>query len=229
MKYLYCSLLSVSSMFCLACGGPEVVGRHDGGVNTAADISTNNLEPKSRSQETQTVDFKNFEYPWCGDVKFKNQTVKLSKGFLKTKRTWLKDGDEEGVLYTLDNVFFADLNGDGHDEAIVTVGALVEPGDSEVCTYVLREKARIFVSIWAHHNGDREDKGLRKILVEGDSIVIEEYVHVPTGKEMGRVPPNSFDRLTYKWIESSMSLVMSERLQNERNDSAFLGYDRNPE
>src|SRR5918997_4849516 len=94
---------------------------------------------QGRAESIRSVDFKNFAYPSCIGTKTgplsKAKSISLSNGELEI-------GDlrknEEPVNISISNLAYADLTGDGQEEAIVTLVYLFYPHGSAGCTFIYR-------------------------------------------------------------------------------------------
>jgi hypothetical protein len=129
-------------------------------------------------QTIRSIDFKNFTYNWFP----KNETV-------FKKRIVLRNGENEKVHLEgkrhgplgedyqeqLRNISYADLTGDGKEEAIVTVGVSFYRW-TPMCIFVFSEKNKKAVQIWKYETSTYDNylqfRGLR---IEEDKLVIEEF------------------------------------------------------
>jgi hypothetical protein len=109
------------------------------------------------------VDFKNFRYEGPDD---------LPESFT------LRDGEKSFVMgkemgFSLGNVSYGDLTGDGNEEAILTIG--VQTGGSAMPTlvFVYSIKHGRPKQIWKFATGDRADGGLREVFASSNELVVE--------------------------------------------------------
>jgi hypothetical protein len=150
-------------------------------VNTPAKLDASNIEPREikLNQDIRLIDFNNFTYNWFP----KNETVFKKRIVLRdgaNKKVHL-EGKRHGPLgedyqEQLVNVSYADLTGDGKEEAVVTVGVSFYRW-LPMCIYVFSEKNKKAVQIWKYEtstydNTDLEFRGLR---IEDGDLVIEEF------------------------------------------------------
>lgn len=124
--------------------------------------------PKSPSAVAR-MDFLNGEYPIVEEA----GNVKLSNGcYTKVETEGLGE-----ITYTLDAVRFVDFDGDGSDEALVTIGNFgggVSSAASDTY-FVYREKNGKTELIWKFAEGARAYCGPREFAVEGKTVLIEVF------------------------------------------------------
>lgn len=150
------------------------------------------LASSGRAESPHTireVDFRNFTYPLSGsllghdrlrwlppEAKSPRKPIHLVNGEALTKSSsFVMDGHEytqwEG--FTLQSVTFADLTGDGQEQAIVVLHYL--SGGTQQTDYVYiysftGAKPRL---LGYFHTGDRADSGLRKVFGDHGKLVVE--------------------------------------------------------
>lgn len=188
--------------------------------NEAGERLVNNNQP------IHQIDFRKFTYLWCDSASLPKSKISLTDGELFTSRK-LFTGETVRVVFSLENVYFQDFTSDGNDEALVTVTSVIEPNVADTCTYLFtlrQEKPEI---LWTHNNGDSEDRGVRKIYVEDNSLVVEEYLYTSNEEPTSRINPDTIHRLRYKWDGSDFAEISSEYYSNDQSDSPFLGYPQN--
>jgi hypothetical protein len=131
---------------------------------------------------------------------------------------------------SLANVSYADLTGDGKEEAIVTVTTNFDPNGAVACIFVYTSRSGEPQLLWSHETGDRANGGLRSLRVEGFDLVVEQYdIKFDWSKgsyEEGtaRCCPKRFIRSTYRWDGEHFEKSKSETLPNEYDNARFLGY-----
>ena len=130
----------------------------------------------------------------------------------------------------LPNVSYADLTGDGKEEAIITVVTNFDPNGSVACIFVYTLRGGEPKLLWSHETGDRADGGLRSIKVEGFDLVVEQY-DIKFDSAKGRYEegtalccPKRFIRSHYRWDGEHFEKSKSETLPNEYDNARFLGY-----
>ena len=185
--------------------------------------------PNLPSSPIREVDFKNFTYPWypCGyPAPHGERKITLRDGEMKVDAVKNIDRLRAG----LPNVSYADLTGDGKEEAIVTVVTNFDPNGSVACIFVYTLKSGEPKLLWSHETGDRADGGLRSIRVEGFDLVVEQYdIKFDWAKgsyEEGTALccPKRFIRSHYRWDGEHFEKSASETLLNESKTVEFLGY-----
>jgi hypothetical protein len=183
----------------------------------------------SPSSPIRKVDFKNFTYPWypTGYVPPNGRRrIRLQSGEMKVEA--VKNTDR--VWASLANVSYADLTGDGKEEAIVTVTTNFDPNGSVACIFVYTLRGNEPKLLWSHETGDRANGGLRNLRVEGFDLVVEQY-DIKFDSAKGRYEegtalccPKRFIRSHYRWDGEHFEKSKSETLPNEYDNARFLGY-----
>lgn len=183
----------------------------------------------SPSSPIRKVDFKNFSYPWYPTgytPPHGKREITLREGEMKvdavrnTDRLWA----------SLANISYADLAGDGTEEAIVTITTNFDPNGSVAAIFVYTLRGGEPKLLWSHESGDRADGGLRSIRVEGFDLIVEQYdIQFDWAKgsyEEGTALccPKRFIRSTYRWDGEHFEKGKSETLPNEYKNARFLGY-----
>ncbi len=115
------------------------------------------------------IDFKNFTYPWTKDLSTKDE-----------KTFTLKDGEipfeREGQMgVSLAKIEYADVTGDGADEAILIIS--LETGGSAVpnIVYVYTVESEKPKLLWSFDTGDRAQGGLKRVYEENRRLVVETF------------------------------------------------------
>jgi hypothetical protein len=152
------------------------------------------------------VDFKNFTYPlsgpllghgelrWLGDPKDR---------YSKQKPIHLVNGDDL-TGFTLQSVAYADVTGDGNEDAIVVL--LYQTGGTQNTHYVyIYSLAAGKSKLLAYcHTGDRADLGLYKVYGERGNLVFE---LLDPRKSEGDCCSSGFVRTQYRWDGSRFEAV----------------------
>jgi len=181
------------------------------------------------SSPIREVDFKNFSYPWYPSdytPPHGKRKITLRDGEMKVDAA--KNTDR--LWASLANVSYADLTGDGKEEAIVTVTTNFDPNGSVACIFVYTLRSDGARVLWSHETGDRANGGLRSLKVEGFDLVVEQYdIKFDWAKgsyEQGTALccPKRFIRSHYRWDGERFEKSKSETLPNEHNNARFLGY-----
>ncbi len=161
-----------------------------------------------------------------GKFDFKNFTYELPRGWQNADgKITLENGkspvslaeEERKIGASFVTTKFADVTGDGVDEAFVIVK--LETGGSAIpqVVYVFEWKENASKLIWKFRTGDRADGGLKDIRVENGNLTVEifgqdRYIlgEVETSKITGDEEqiccPTHFTRSNYKWNGSNFRL-----------------------
>lgn len=143
------------------------------------------------------VDFKNFSYPLSGSILGHTQLkwLDVSSG----RRVRLVNGKQASALppgFTLESVNFADVTGEGKEDAIVVLH--YDTGGTQQTDYVYIY--RIVVGkpklLAYFHSGDRAYSGLCKVYGEGGKLVVELF---DPEKRSGDCCSSGIVRTRYKW------------------------------
>lgn len=171
--------------------------------STSSDMD-GDATPGSGIEPIRSVDFGNFTYRWCIEREY--ETVTLSEG----EAEYSASDPMDSALFSLQGVRYADLTQDGKLDALVIVHSNINPGTADTCSFVYAIDDNTARAIWSHHNGDREDRGLRNISLDGNKIIIEEFVRSEHENQTMRQAPERFVRLTYEWNGSSIERTRSD-------------------
>lgn len=170
-----------------------------------------------------SIDFKNHTYPlprgWQGpdmsDVKLENGIAQLS---------------EKKIGASLAGIKYADVTGDGKDEALVILK--IETGGSAIPqnVYIFSMRDKTPEMIWQFRTGDRADGGLKDVRAEGGQLLVELYgqdrflfgeveTMKITGDEEQLCCPTFYTRSSYKWNGRNF-LAQGKRLTFSVKDPA---------
>lgn len=202
--------------------------------------STNNVKSPaaqvtagpSPSSPIRKIDFKNFTYPWYPTdypPPHGERKITLRDGEMKVDAPRNIDRLRAGLA----NVSYADLTGDGKEEAIVTVVTNFDPNGSVACIFVYTLRSNEPKLLWSLETGDRANGGLRTLRVEGFDLVVEQYdikFDWAKGRYEGGTAlccPKRFIRSHYRWDGEHFEKSKSETLPNEYKNAEFLGYPSN--
>jgi hypothetical protein len=177
-------------------------------------------EPRTQSSTTESLgnsaiekfDFKNFTYMGPADYP---ETFTLNDG----EKSYVPNGSrapEEG--YSLDNVYYSDLTGDGEKDAVVVIS--IQTGGSAMphLIFVYAANGPRPKEIWKFATGDRADGGLKNISFQDGNLVVElfgndKYVNgdwkstIP--KTEGLCCPTIFTTTEFHW--DGKQFVISEQ------------------
>ena len=191
---------------------------------------------KSTTSPLGSFDFKNFTYPLPRGWQNPDGTdLTLTDGKVVPVSKFIDEdmADEEkmevratrriGMSYVTTK--YLDLNGDGHDEAIVILKVETTGNAIPQLLYVYEWKDGAPNLIWNFRTGDRADGGLKDIRTENGEAVIELYgqdrfiigeteTNKITGDEEQLCCPTYFTRTFYKWNGRNF-LIQRKRLTYE--------------
>jgi hypothetical protein len=153
-----------------------------------------------------TTDFKNFSYPWSRYAGWPHELQWLDtsvRGRVRLADGKWPDGSEDDAEsspqftgLTLENVQFADVTGDGKQEALVTLR--YDTGGTQYSHYVYiyslgGGSPRLLAYF---HSGDRSYWGLYQVYGRCGKLVVELF---DPKKETGDCCSNGFVRTVYQW------------------------------
>ena len=155
------------------------------------------------------VDFKNFDYPWSGPPGWSNrlewQETSERRHVRLVHGRWREDTEHEesGPRFsglTLETVDFADVTGDGNEDAIVVLR--FDTGGTQYSHYVyIYSFAAGKPKLLAYfHSGDRAYAGLYRVYGEHGQLVVELF---DPEKRSGDCCSSAFVRTRYRWHNGS--------------------------
>jgi len=179
------------------------------------------------NQDVRKIDFENFTYHWFP----KNENVFKKRIVLRNGQNGKihLEGEKYGPLgedyqESLSNVSYADLTGDGKEEAIVTVGVEFYRWRPE-CIFVFAEKNKKAVQLWKYETSTWDNnlvifRGLR---IEAGRLVIEEY------KEgMATCCAESYSRRKFAWNGKTFAQTSVETFPFYNRTKEYKGYPSEP-
>jgi hypothetical protein len=185
-------------------------------------------QTKDETRQTiRSVDFRNFTYPWYpADTRppHKSRTVKLKDGQFEVDA--IPEKKIENLWITFDNVSYADLTGDNHDEAIVVIGGIETFNSGTGCIFIYAMNGEAMKLLWKHEIGDRAAGGLRSMRFSDKDLIVEQY-DMDLKKETGLCCPKRYIRTRYRWDGQAFKAVTRERFPNEFDSAKFIGYPSN--
>jgi hypothetical protein len=208
---ILCLMQLVITLLAVSCRTSYVSrANEDGNIQR----SNSNQTPTSISEKPLTgirqINFKNFTYPWYPSY---------LKAPSRSREVTLQDGKFEvgedakkGIRYLileLDDVSYADLLGDGKEEAIVYLRGISVMNRFVGCIFVYTTDGSAPKLLWQYETGDRADGGLQKMGIENQSLVIEQYT---LNGASGLCCPKSFVRQSFKWDGKQFRAVTSMTL-----------------
>ena len=209
-----------------SCNTVNSVGEKQGPQKPTPGESRATSTPPLVEESIRSVDFRNFTYPVCLNVKPeilpKTKSITLRNGELEIAKG--TQGNSEPLNISLSNVSFGDLTKDGNEEAIVTLITLLYPHGSTACTYVYTWKENKVQLLWSYAFGTDAFGGLRRLSVEDGNLIVEEYV---SSSSAALCCPEKFSRSIYRWNAKSFEKIKSEVFVNESKRNDILGYPDN--
>ena len=146
------------------------------------------------------VDFKNFTYP-----------VETGKDTFTLKNGETPFGDGKDVLFSLENIEFADLTNDGEDEAIIKILSDYG-GTSTSFIYIFTLENRKPKNLWTAAAGFDAKGGLKRLYSENGGIIVELFgsnqfiedknkfeFSEKAGVPQNSYRPTSFTKFRFKW------------------------------
>jgi hypothetical protein len=146
----------------------------------------------------RSIDFANFSYPWPKDLidpTNPQKTFTLRDGKHQGNCNYQKFIEKEGV--TLGNVTYADVTGDGAEEAILTMHIQTCGSAMPGLVYIYMLRGSSPKLLWGFSTGDRADGGLHKVYAENHELVVE--LNGPERRWEGDCCPMRFTRRHYVW------------------------------
>lgn len=203
-----------------------------------ADVSTDD--------SIKQIDFKNFSYPWGSKIARLKDTITLKEGKDEIIRndgklvTKLPPHTQESyfivdqVEYTLDDIYYGDINSDNVTDAFVSISTHTYSGKSyradTTCFYIYTMKENKPKLIWQNNYGERKYTTERKIEFDKtqNEIIFEMYYpYNPNGKFVGQLyketQSESYDRLIYKWENNAFRLISTQNIPYTKLQIEYLG------
>lgn len=192
-------ILVVAVLFSFACGGTvETVEKPEEPSATRTIQPTPSLQPDPNSP-IRKIDFKNFKFTGPDDFA---ETFTLKNGekpFIQRK--------ESGI--SLDRVEYADVTGDGSDDAIIVMGIQTGGSSSPGLVFVYALENERPKCLWKSMTGDRADGGFKSLDIEKGNLIIQLYgdtrlvngswkTKIPDGR-MGDCCPTAFTTSVFTW------------------------------
>lgn len=178
----------------------------------------------------RTVDFRNFTYPepkygYLYERVYTEKGIGHYRRHTKTRHK-LIDGreplieDKEGLWENdpagLGSLDYADVTGDGKEEALIKLGISVRGSAIPTYLYVYAWEKNKPKMLFAFEAGDRADGGLRKMYGENGDLIIELNAGDEDHPDCDGCQATRFTRLRYNWKRRKFVLVKSEILPISR-------------
>ena len=190
-------------------------------------------ENPSHKGSIRAIDFRNFTYPWVVelvDPAKPNETFTLRNGKRPETRDERGFVNEMGIF--LQSISYADVTGDGEEEAIIVLSVLTGGSAIPHCVYIYTLQDDNPKLLWAFSTGDRADGGLRCVYADRGELVVELYGRGRVvGKQaksledqMGLCCPKFFTRTRYRWQGGAFRQVGEATTisQTENHGASFV-------
>lgn len=231
--------LILASFFCFGFCACTVANQASNNVNKADEKqNSENLlnnssandtvlqEKPSPQQDVRSIDFKNFTYHWFpkyGEVIIKENIV-LRNG--KNAEIFIEGAGirPTGELYQeyLSDVSYADLTGDGKEEAIVTVAVSFYRWTPR-CIFIFSEKNGKAILLWQYETDVvGKNLNLRGHKIKDSELIIEEY-----DTKYGNPPiccPERYFRKTFAWNGRTFEEKETKIIPYNKNSREFSDY-----
>jgi hypothetical protein len=147
----------------------------------------------TKVETIRAVDFANFTY--SGRPTGERRKLTLRNGELRPTRQ-----DSSGLLiglwFKLTSVTYADVTGDGREEAIIVHAWLIYGSAAPNVVYVYGLSQGIPRFLWGMTTGDRADEGLKDIYGENGLLMMETFI--PEGSQ-GDCCPVAYVKTEYRY------------------------------
>jgi len=172
------------------------------GVSQETKIVSNIVDPR-----TDFPDFENFRYPYiCSADGGGTEPFVLTNGSYKNS----KEHEELGFL----GVTYADVTGDGKDEAIVVLDVITGGSSMPNCVYVFARNDQDLKRpglLGDFYTGDRADGGLRSIYRENGSLIVEQYSYEDN---LGDCCQKYYLRKIFNWEKQKFKKTSEDKIKN---------------
>lgn len=147
-------------------------------------------------ESIRQVDFKNFTYPLSGPTLGHDRLKWLDMS--KASHIQLVDGKDAAGSpgFTLESVEFADVTGEGQEEAVVVLHFRTGGTQQTDYVYIYSFAAGKPKLLAYFHSGDRGSSGLYRVYGENAKLVVELF---DPEKRSGDCCSSGFVRTRYKW------------------------------
>ena len=204
----------------LACAGVPIVGC--GGAAPAPSGASNPVAASAAASSVRSIDWMNREYTFGEAEAYRVVNGEFNYGIDE-------NGDEHPATYQPPNPDsyvehgyfsvsapeFADLTGDGAEEAILVMHSSTGGTERFTGIEVFSSKAGTGVSIGGIPGGDRGDGGIAGVTVDGATIVVERYLSLEGD---GACCPSKLQRERWTWNGSSFVEDEKARIVEDNPD-----------
>jgi hypothetical protein len=225
MLFIIGLAISIASLsLTVACGGGSLDSPAIGAA-TPNRTATPTPAPTPNPEGIRAVDFRNHTFPWYPSfLKSASREITLSDGKLEIEED--RRAGIANLSLELEDISYAKLTGDASEQAIVTLAGLTGVNRFVGAVFIFGLQNGKPGLIWKHETGDRAEGGLRRLAVDGETLILEEYTR--SEGDGGLCCPKQFRRSEYKWNGRTFEQIKSQTLPNEYSNANFLGYPDRP-
>lgn len=158
------------------------------------------------------VDFRNFTFDWYpdwADVPATGKKIILKDGSMNLDF----DHGKEPRKFILTQLSYADLTGDGAEEAIIVIATINSGSDRPFLIFVYTLAGERPRRLWVYETGDRSNYGYRAASVSDGQLLLELYkpkIVEYEGKQHNLSQSDTFIRNYYKWDGATFAKIRTE-------------------
>lgn len=216
----YVCVLAVLLLSACAVTNPQPLSR------PAADSVTPSAptpSPTASAPDTpiRRVDFKNFTFDWYpdwADVPATGKKIILKDGAMDLDF----DYGKEPRRFKLTQSSYADLTGDGEEEAVLVMATITSGSDRPYLVFVYTMAGERPRRLWVYETGDRSNYGYRAASVSDGQLLLELYkpkIVESQGKQHNLSQSDTFVRDYYKWDGATFAKIKREESPIGPDDS----------
>lgn len=223
MKYV-CVLASLLLSACAVTNPPP------SSLPAAASVSPSAVTPSAPAPSPtapapdtpiRRVDFRNFTidwYPDWADVPATGKKIILKDGSMNLDF----DYGKEPRKFILSRVSYADLTGDGDEEAILVMSTITSGSDRPFLIFVYTLSGERPKRLWFYETGDRSNYGYRAASASDGQLLIELYkpkIVESQGQQHNLSQSDTLIRNYYKWDGATFVKIRTEEAPVGPDDS----------
>lgn len=171
----------------------------------------------------RNVDFSNFTFNWYpnwekGQPTRKNIT--LRNGAMKIDLPYAVNAPRG---FDLTSVDYADLTGDGKEDAIVVLKITTRANPTPSCIFVYALQQNVLKMVFVRETGDQAFGGLRKVYAQEQQLILETYkpdTITVNGQAVTLDSSSTYQRECYQWGRNEFEKTCTEVFPNQKEDSA---------
>ena len=211
MKSLFLLLAVASCGGCIKSTTQDVASALTESAPSRSPVPSATMTPLAQKESPiRKIDFANRTYVGPDDFA---ETFTLKNG----EKPFVR-GEENGI--DLSNVSYADITGDGQEDAIVEIGVLTGGSANPSLVFIYTLKNGAPKVLWSFIGGDRAEGGLKDIYEQNGKLVVELFgvaklvnnswrATVPKDKERGLCCPTIYTRTVLRWDGKRFATVGS--------------------